>query len=183
LFNTRDGFSYTVMKHLYLLRHGKSGWENPELNDFQRPLNERGRSDVPVIARYMRDKGYNPDKVLCSTAIRTQETWELAAPELLTGERDVRFSNRLYLAIPDQVISQIRNAGDECDALLVIGHNPGMQESAMAFANSRGTEHYRKIEDVFPSSGLAVLRFDADSWSDVHTGLGNLIDFYSPKDF
>ncbi len=171
------------MKRLYLLRHGKSGWENPDLNDFQRPLNERGRSDVPVIGRYMTEKGYNPDRVLCSTAVRTQETWELVERELPQTDRDIRFSNRLYLAIPEQVMSQAQNMSDECKSLLMIGHNPGMQESAMSFSNSRGSDHYRKIEDVFPSSGLAVLQFAADNWEDVFAGSGELIDFYSPKDF
>jgi len=171
------------MKRLYLLRHGKSGWENPDLNDFQRPLTERGRSDVPLIGRYMADKGYNPDRVLCSTSVRTQETWELVEPELPKTDRDVRFSNRLYLAIPEQVMSQVQNTSDESRALLVIGHNPGMQESAMGFSKSRRSEHYRKIEDVFPSAGLAVLQFSVDNWEDAFAGAGELIDFYTPKDF
>ena len=93
------------------------------------------------------------------------------------------FRGQDQLAIPEQVISQVQNCSDESQALLLIGHNPGMQESAMSFANSRGSNHYRRIEDVFPSSGLAVLQFAVDNWEDAMLGGGELIDFYSPKDF
>ena len=171
------------MKHVFFLRHGKSGWENPDLNDFQRPLTERGRHDVPIIGQYMAEKGYIPDKVMCSTAVRTQETWELLEPTLPDQERELRYSNRLYLAVPEQVINQVLATDDSCNDLLVIGHNPGMQQASMDFSNSRSNSHFRRIEDVFPSAGLAVLRFDRQSWSDIHPGMGELIDFYSPKDF
>jgi len=173
------------VKRLLLLRHAKSGRDDPGLDDRDRPLSERGRNDAPRLGAYMRRKKYLPDLVYCSTARRTVETWELVQPELATVAR-VEFLPSLYLASAGAMIGIIRGADNAAKTLLVIGHNPGLEECAAELAGQPETPAECETQDImdekFPTAALAVLDFDIARWKDVAPDEGRLVNFIRPAD-
>jgi len=171
------------MKRFFLLRHAKS-LRDEARKDKDRPLNTRGRNDAPRMGGYMHHRHYLPALVLCSTAKRTVETWELLGPEL-DGTADVRFLDSLYLA-PDKTIEKIvRSLDDGVSSVLVLGHNPGLEDCAKAFAREPASTEERKLNDElrtkFPTCALAVFDFDVTDWVKIERGTGALIDYARPK--
>lgn len=168
------------MKRLLLLRHAKAVPGTTKSGDHGRPLNERGRLDAPRMGIAMQHKRYLPDRVLCSTSKRTLETWEHVAPEL-DGTPEVIFSDELYLA-PWKVIANMARAQPKAaGVVLVVGHNPGLEECARALARKPRTDDERQrldtLNEKFPTSALAVLDFDTEIWSEIASGAGVLTDF------
>ena len=172
------------MKRLVLLRHAKSSWDDPRLRDHERPLSPRGVRAAPEMGRWMAREGYVPQRVLCSDAVRTRQTWALmtdpvagrGAPPELSIEPD------LYLASPRGVLRLVVQRGDDVDVLLVIGHNPGMHDLASALARPDSTEAAARLAHKFPTAAVAVLDFDVEHWSDLRPGGGRLAAFVRPKD-
>lgn len=173
------------MKRLYLLRHAKAVAGSTKSEDSVRPLSERGRMDASRVALAMRHKGYIPDRVLCSTSRRTMETWELAAPEL-NSRPSVGFSDGLYLAPAKSIVQALRAEGDSLNSILVIAHNPGLEECARALARKpRSEDEHRRFEslsDKFPTAALAVLEFEIQTWRNLTAGIGHLVDFIRPRE-
>ncbi len=173
------------MKRLLLLRHAKAIAGTGKTGDHGRALNERGRKDAPRIAAAMQHSNYIPDLVLCSTARRTVETWELAAPELDTKPR-VSFLDSLYLVPWKSIAQTIRTEGKAAAVLLIVGHNPGLEELAQALTRKPQSERERRqldlLKDKFPTAALAVLDFDIADWTDMAPGTGTLGDFIKPKE-
>lgn len=173
------------MKRLLLLRHAKAVTGAGKTGDHGRPLNERGRKDAPRIAVAMQHSDYIPELVLCSTAKRTVETWELAAPELDARPR-VSFLDALYLVPWKSIAQTLRSEGKGAAVLLVVGHNPGLEELAQALARKPQSERERRqfdtLKDKFPTAALAVIDFDIDDWNDLAPGTGALSDFIKPKE-
>ncbi len=171
------------MKRLFLLRHAKS-LRDESLNDRDRPLNARGRADATKMGSYMRRKRYLPDRVLCSSAKRTAETWTTLAPELRTTPQ-VKFLDTLYLAAAGSIMRVIRQEGEDASALLLIGHNPGLEDAARDLAvepsSAKQREFLAAIEIKFPTGALAVLQFDVEAWREIADGTGTLVDFARPK--
>jgi phosphohistidine phosphatase len=171
-----------TQRRLILLRHAKSDWTE-DLPDHDRPLAKRGRRDAPVIGRWLRDRGYLPDVVVCSTACRTRQTWDLVAAELGDATPEVRFESRAYGASSHALLYLARELPPGCRAALLVGHNPGISELATALAagvtgSAEGT-HPRRIS--FPTAGVAVLEFAAD-WPDLAPGHAQLADVVIPAD-
>ena len=166
---------------LLLLRHGKSA-RPAEVDDFDRPLCDRGRRDAPAIGTWMQAHGIQPELVLCSPARRARETLELMLP--LIGNPETRFDQALYLAGPSTLMRKIRSA-PMLSPLMLVGHNPGLHELGLALIgqpdtgdpNSRQEEFTRKL----PTSGLAVLDFARTTWRNVRAGSGVLTEFIRPK--
>ncbi len=173
------------MKRLLLLRHAKSSHDDPGLDDRDRPLAERGRTDAPCVGAYMRRKKYLPDLVYCSTARRTVDTWELVQPELGSIAR-VEYLPALYLASASAMIGIIRGADNAAGTLLVIGHNPGLEECAAELAGQPETPAECETQDImdekFPTAALAVLDFDIARWKDAASDGGRLVNFVRPAD-
>jgi phosphohistidine phosphatase len=171
------------MKRLVLLRHAKS-LQDTSVKDKERPLNDRGRNDAPRMGVYMHHRRYIPQLVLCSPSKRTAETWELLAPEL-DASPDVRFVEALYLAPAPTIAKLVRAVAPGVQTLLVIGHNPGLEDCAQAFARKPVTGEERKrdaaLRTKFPTCALAVLDFDVESWPEAAAGSGILADFERPK--
>jgi len=171
------------MKRLVLLRHAKSQ-RDEATKDKDRPLNERGRGDAPRMGSYMHHKSYLPQLVLCSPAKRTVETWELLAPELGV-ETEVRFPDPLYLASAAAIGKLVKAVGSEVSLLVVIGHNPGLEDFAHALARKPESAKERKLDAEirakFPTGALAVLDFQVNAWSEIAPGDGELVDFARPK--
>ena len=122
-----------MTRRLILLRHAKSDW--PDVPDRDRPLAKRGRRDAPRIGRWLHDHGYLPDVVICSTARRTEQTWELVAPEL-AGAPSVRFEPRAYAASALTLRYLLQELPGRYRAALLIAHNPGLSELAASLAGS-----------------------------------------------
>ncbi len=174
------------MKRLLLLRHAKTVTGSQKSGDLARPLNERGRADAPRMGIALQHKRYLPGLVLCSTAKRTVETWEHVTPEL-DGAPEVKFLDELYLASGKTIANIVRDSGGAADTVLVIGHNPGLEECAQALSRKPRSERERECVDTlaekFPTCAVAVLDFDVGSWREIASGTGVLVDFIRPKDF
>jgi len=167
------------MKTLTLLRHAKSGWGNPALDDFDRPLNERGRKAARQMGREMRRLGLAFDLVLASPAVRVMETLtELAqgygAAVATTCDR------RLYLVSAESLLGIVRAVEDSLGSLLLVGHNPGMEQLALSL--SRPCPLRELVAAKYPTGALAEIRFETASWRELGVGAGTLARFVRPRD-
>ncbi|MDE1987850.1 MAG: histidine phosphatase family protein [Alphaproteobacteria bacterium] len=173
------------MKRLFLLRHAKASREEPGFDDKSRTLVERGREDATRIGRLLHDEVYVPDTVLCSTAARTKETLELILPEL-GAKPAVHYHAELYLAAAETILAMIRGARGESGSLMIVGHNPGLEECARELvrepAHRRMRKSYLTMLEKFPTCALAVIDFAVEHWRDVAAGGGELEFFVRPKD-
>ncbi|MGQ7792635.1 SixA phosphatase family protein [Faunimonas sp. B44] len=163
-----------------LLRHAKS--DRPSgTADIDRPLSERGRRDAAAIGRVMAERGLQPETVICSPSARTRETLDLVLPRLAPVD-DVRFVNELYEADEATLLALVKLEGKEAGALLVIGHNPSIEQAALALAGSSGPDADRDaMAGKYPTAALAVLDFDGP-WSDLRPGAAVLRAFIRPRD-
>jgi phosphohistidine phosphatase len=171
-------------RKLVLLRHAKSAW--PDLPDHERPLAGRGRRDAPVMGRWLRAAGHLPDQVLCSTARRTRETWQLAQPELGAAP-PVSFEDRVYEASAEQLLDLARHAPPPAETLLIIGHAPGIPELALVLAGAvapaggEGDAAGDRMRAKFPTAAVAVLEL-AGPWDQLAPGTARLTSFVTPRD-
>jgi phosphohistidine phosphatase len=167
------------MKTLTLLRHAKSGWDAPVARDFDRPLNARGRKAARAMGREMRRLGLGFDLILASKAARVTETLtELA--QGYGGAVATDFDAHIYLAPPETLIEIVRAADDAHERLLVVGHNPGMEQLALLLARPGALRDAVAVK--YPTGALAQLRFEGPSWRDVTPGAGRLERFIRPRD-
>ena len=174
------------MRRLMLLRHAKTENDAPSGRDQDRRLDKRGHNDATEIGGWIgRHPAFFPDLVLVSHAIRAHQTWEIAweAMKELGPEPQVELMPELYGADPVQLLQIIRAAAEtDPQRLMLVGHNPGMHELALALAGSGGEAAGRKaLADNLPTSGLAVFDFAIDDWADVAFRRGRLVQFVSPK--
>ncbi len=170
-----------TMPTLMLLRHAKSDWSDPALADFDRPLNKRGRRAAPLIGRYLRKQGLLPDLVLCSSARRARQTWELVSAEL-KAEVPVKFLRSLYLAPPSKLLASLQRQPEKIGRVMLVGHNPGMEHLAAHLAGSGSPELRTRMREKFPTATLAVLDFRAETWGGVTAGSGELARFVVARD-
>jgi phosphohistidine phosphatase len=172
------------VKRLLLLRHGKA--EGSAADDAHRVLIARGEKDSARMGRFLRDDVYIPDLVLCSTATRTRQTLERMLPELGQPKPRIEYLSELYLAEPEVILAAIRRAPDKCASLMVVGHNPGLEQCALALVEipleKKLRRRYDVMDEKFPTCALAVIDFDVARWSDVREGNGDLDAFVRPKD-
>ncbi|MFG2117267.1 SixA phosphatase family protein [Streptomyces sp. NPDC048718] len=169
--------SVDTPRRIVLLRHAKADW--PQTTDHERPLAERGRTDAPVAGRRLAGTGIGFDLALCSTALRTRETWKLAVQELSERPKTV-YEERIYEASPGELIALINETPDTIDDLLVVGHNPGMHGLAdILAAESEGDALTRMTRTGFPTAAFAVLTFNGP-WKSVEPGTAKLVDFWAP---
>ncbi len=168
------------MPRLLLLRHAKSSWADPGQSDFDRPLNSRGRATAPVMARFVVEQGLAPQRVVCSTARRARETLALMLPAIAT-DLEATLSRRLYEADAEGYLTAARTAGGTAGTLLLVGHNPAMEEVAMVLAPTGDPDALLLLREKFPTCGLAVIDFDKPRWNDIGPGAGRLTAFHTPK--
>ncbi len=159
------------MKILWILRHAKSSWDAPDLEDHERPLAPRGRKAGKRIARWAEVNGVRPDLVLCSSAARAQATLELVRPGL--GDPAVVVESGLYHASWAELVARLSGVDDSVTGALVLGHNPAMLELAARLAPPG--------PDTFPTGALARLALEIEGWSGVRPGCGRLEDFVVPR--
>lgn len=167
------------MRRLLLLRHAKSDWPDGYADDV-RPLAGRGREDAPEVGKAMAREGLVPDLALVSTAVRTQQTWELVAPQLGTA---IPSSDRrdLYAASERTLLEVAAGTPDEIRTLLICAHNPGIERLARSFAKSGDADAIRRVEKKYPTCGLAVIELPIDQWKKISPPAGRLEMFLTPK--
>lgn len=169
------------MKILTLLRHAKSSWDDPVSRDFDRPLNKRGRKAARVIGRAMRDEGLTFDAIIASPAVRVTETLRDVGDgygRTLEPDQD----QDLYLASPAVLLERIHHVDDGVERLLVVGHNPGLEQLALLLTGSEANGLRDEVTLKYPTATLAEIRFDVDRWADVEAGGGALTRFIRPRD-
>ncbi len=168
------------MRRLMLLRHAKSDRAQPGASDQARPLNERGEETATRVGAYLARHGLAPDLVLCSTARRTRDTWALAANEIGAAPA-VIYESRLYEATSDAILNVVRETDPKVHSLLVVGHNPGLQELAVALLASGDVDTRERLREKLPTSGLVVIDLAADDWKALHRKSGRLDRVIVPR--
>ena len=163
-----------------LMRHAKSNWSESGQRDIDRRLAARGREVAPLMGRYIARHGLTPDKVLVSAAQRTRETWDLVAPAL-DRKPDVAIEARLYEASGKSVLPVLQETKPDVHTLLVIGHNPGLQELASLVTASGDVSARQNLLEKFPTAALAVIDVAIDRWIDLKPNLGRLDRFVTPR--
>jgi phosphohistidine phosphatase len=175
------------MRRLILLRHAKTEHDAPSGQDQDRRLDDRGRLDAAAMGSWIGRHLPVPELVLVSTAVRTQQTWEIVRQAIQDATRtaaqpQVESLDELYGAEPAQLLQIIRmSEATDPRQLMVIGHNPGMHELALALAGSGDAAAKKALEDNLPTTGLAILDFAIDDWNEVAFRRGTLVRFTSPK--
>ena len=172
------------MRRLMLLRHAKTEHDAPSGRDRDRRLDHRGHGDATEIGGWIARHRPFPDTVLVSHAIRAHQTWEAAwqAMKDLVPKPVVELMPELYGADAAELLQIIRNAREaDSQRLLLVGHNPGMHELALALTGSGDAAGRKALADNLPTSGLAILDFAIDDWEDVAFRRGKLVSFVSPK--
>ncbi len=169
------------MPTLLLLRHAKSSWDEPGLDDFDRPLTGRGRKAATRMGAEIAARSWVPTRALVSPAVRTRQTWKLVSAEFEPPvETDI--DRRIYLAAPDTLLAILRGIEDAPEKVLLLGHNPGMEELAGLLAAPKSKKAaLEAMREKFPTAALARLAFDG-KWADLAPGKAQLTDFIRPKD-
>jgi len=166
------------MRTLYLLRHGKSSWDDPTLADRERPLAPRGRRDAKRIARHLVRQGVKPELVLCSTAERTRETLELMQTALADTSA-IELEDELYGASADSLLERLRLVPGAVASVMMIGHNPALQDLALVLA--AGGPDLERLEAKFPTAALATLAFANATWAELSPAEAVLADWVIPR--
>lgn len=166
------------MKTLGLLRHAKSDWDDVSLRDYDRGLNDRGRRGAAVIGGHIRAHGVAWDLLLASPAERVKRTLDAARLKI-----PVRWEERVYLADPGTLIALLQGLDDGAAAVLLAGHNPGLQELIFDLV---AAENENALFDVaaekYPTATYAVLELAIDRWADCKPGCATLVHLTRPRD-
>ncbi len=165
-----------MTRTLILTRHAKSDWGHPGLQDFDRPLNKRGRRSAEAMGEWLASKGHVPDEVILSGARRTVETWDGIAAAF-DPPPPCRADRALYEAAAEIILTVLRSASGS--TVMLIGHNPGFSEFANRIVIAP-PDHWRFHD--YPTCATTVMRFHRDAWDDVGWGEAEVIDFTVPRD-
>ena len=160
------------MKRLLILRHAKSSWADSSISDWQRPLNERGERDAPRAGQWLRERGLVPDIIITSDAVRARTTAEAVAKA--SGHlQAIRLEPSLYGASPEAMIEVLNGAPDEARAVMIVGHNPGLEELVSKLS---GESH------GMPTAGLFVFDVPITRWRDLDLAIdASLIEMWQPR--
>ncbi len=159
-------------RRLILTRHAKSAWDDPSLEDFDRPLNDRGRRSARLLGDFMASRGYEPEEVICSPSRRTRETWDQIAGAAIEVRPRLRYDERLFHATPATLLEVLRGATEP--TVMMIGHNPGIAAFAQSLPASPPLDpDFRR----YPTGATLVVDFQTDDWSQVAEGQGSVLDF------
>ncbi|MGW2643300.1 SixA phosphatase family protein [Streptomyces sp. NPDC001348] len=175
----RDRAGAGPLRRLVVLRHAKSA-RPPGVADHERPLAPRGRRDAPAAGRALAEADRLPDLVLCSTAVRARETWELASAQWGTPP-PVRFDPRLYAADVPELLHVVREVPPEVATLLLVGHNPGLEDLVLDLAGDDLGDALGQVRTKFPTSAIADLAWHGPAWRDLTPGTALLTSVTVPR--
>lgn len=169
------------MKSLHLLRHAKSSWDDPVERDFDRPLNGRGHRAARRMGEWLKESGLAFDAVKASPALRIRQTLE--GVEAGLGERlKAEFDKRIYMASAAALFDLVRETPDSVETLLVVGHNPGLEDLLLLATEGESSPLRREAEAKYPTATFATLSLPVSSWADVTEGGASLVRFVRPRD-
>lgn len=170
------------MKILGIFRHAKSDWNDARLRDFDRPLTARGRKGAGVMGKHIRDHAVGWKRVLASPAVRVTQTIELAC-EAAGETPPVSWDRRIYLANSATLIDVLREQEDDPRSIILVGHNPGLEDLIFDLVPDDGNSPMRDIvEEKFPTAAYAVLELAIEHWSDLAENCGKLVHLVRPRD-
>ncbi|MGD8779994.1 MAG: histidine phosphatase family protein [Ignavibacteria bacterium] len=163
------------MKTLYLTRHAKSSWKDQSLDDFDRPLNKRGKRDAPFMGQLLKKKNILPDVLISSPAVRAYTTARTIASEIGYPPENILADKNIYEASSSELLDIINSIEDENQSAMMFGHNPGFTTLC----------HYLTGKDILniPTCGIVKIEFEKNKWSEIEIGTGNLIWFEYPKKY
>lgn len=171
------------MKKLSLLRHAKSGWDDPVARDFDRPLNPRGRSGAETMGHYAKSIGLDIDFIIASPAVRVTETLDLFLPAAGLDDIEPHWDRRIYLASSATLIDCLKDLPDSASHVLMSGHNPGMEDLILELVPDDGSSPLRDIvEEKYPTAALVTLELAVDSWKDADVRTATLTHLKRPRD-
>jgi len=162
------------MRHLFLIRHAKSSWDNPGLRDFNRPLNERGMHDAPRMAKYLHKLQVQPGLIVSSPAKRALTTAQFFAAEFSVPDDRIQQEDSIYEAMPSDIQRIISGLPDEADTVLLFGHNPTLTEVSNLFTDD--------FIDNVPTCGIVHLVSTASSWAELYEDNTRIQACYFPKE-
>jgi phosphohistidine phosphatase len=161
------------MKTLLVLRHGKSSWNDPTLDDHERPLNKRGRRDGSRMGKLVRKYGLMPDVVISSEAVRARLTAE-AVVQSARYSGEILLDQQLYMASPADILSLLRTVRENAETVMIVGHNPGLEELVTQLTGEQ--------QDL-PTAALAQIALPIDRWRDLKRSTrGTLLGHWRPKE-
>ncbi len=161
------------MKTLYLLRHAKSSWDNPKLDDFERPLNKRGHVDAPLMGNLMEKLNVSPDLIISSPAVRASMTTRFVADAINYPLDKIQYDENIYEAGKSKLLEVIYGVDDAIEKLMLVGHNPTFTHFS----------HYLTIHDVnnIPTCGLFGTELKISSWTKIKKNCGKVLFYEYPK--
>lgn len=161
------------MKTLFVVRHAKSSWENPELDDFERPLNNRGKRNAPEIGKRLFQRGVMPDAIISSPAKRALSTAKRIAKSLNFPKGKIQTERQFYHGSINDFVRVLQKQNPNQNTIMIFGHNPGLTELVNFLSGS----------DIYniPTCGVAEINFEMDSWNDIGKQKGKLASFDFPK--
>jgi phosphohistidine phosphatase len=168
------------MKTLYLLRHAKAVPGDAEGDDRARPLAERGDRASRAVGQWLADRRATPALVLCSSTVRTRQTLALVLPAL-TPAPQVLYEDGLYLADARVLLARLREVGAGTASLLLVGHNPGIQELAALLAEPTTGRLARRLAEGMPTGALVAFEVPGN-WSALDRHRARLVDIVTPKE-
>lgn len=168
------------MRKLVILRHAKSSWSMPGMDDFDRPLNERGTRDTPRMAKWLKEQHLIPQQVLCSPAVRTTETLALLC-DTIAMEPPTHFDDALYLASSDTILKKVSQLPDDAEVAMVVAHNPGLHDTALNLLSPIERSSAGDMRAAFPTAACAVISLPITHWSNIAWDIGALTSYMVPK--
>ncbi|HUI21228.1 MAG TPA: phosphohistidine phosphatase SixA [Methylocella sp.] len=166
------------MKFLYLLRHAKSNWQDPALSDHDRPLSKRGQRAAKIMAAYLKRSKIAPDLVICSTALRAQQTLDPIAKAI--DPPKVILEREIYRGTQETLQEQLRDLPESVKSVLLIGHNPALHDLARELAKDDLNQLLPSDGEKFPTGAMASFRFDG-AWKGLEPHGAALVSFVTPK--
>ena len=171
------------MKTLTLLRHAKSGWDEPAARDFDRAINDRGKRAARTMGDYARSKGYRFDAIIASPAVRVIDTLDIFQTAMGNENLEPKWDRRIYLASSASLFDVLRDAPEGATDLLMVGHNPGLEDLILELVPDSKDEPLRAIpEEKYPTAALARMELSVDRWADIAPGAAHLVDMVRPRD-
>jgi len=161
------------MRTLYLMRHAKSDWDASYVGDHERPLSERGRKAAKRVGKFLGKTSQIPSLILCSSAVRTQQTLEFASSEGEWGEIETSMENEIYLTTKDRITGRIRSLSSDVKSVMILGHEPTTSVVASSLLGSASIR--------FSTGSCARIDLNVENWADVQTGSGTLLWHITPK--
>lgn len=161
------------MKRLYLIRHAKSSWSNLRISDFDRPLNQRGKREAPLMAQRLAKYGAFPDALISSPAKRARTTAEIVARVVDYPRKKIHYDDLAYTSETVDLLKVVRETADQVETAFLVGHNYAITDLAVLLTG----EYIKKI----PTSGIVAMELSVDSWTDVGPGKGAMLFFDFPE--